>query len=93
MIHVSLDGGKTWVEAKDGVRVIVDDLPLSNPAMVYDSETGGQLVFNFTSEGLITDVWADEVVVDDPLQKADKNLGTESAMYDDIIERLIEGNQ
>lgn len=71
---VSLDGGKSFHEAKEGVRVIIntDELP--------GEDSMGELMFNFTHEGLIKDLWTQN----------DELLGTSCEMYEDIIERLIE---
>lgn len=71
----SVDGGNTWVEA-EGILVSVPD------QYVPGEDGTGDLNFNFTQEGLITDVWMNEGV--EP-----SNPGTDSEMYDEIIERLV----
>ena len=90
-IAISIDGGKTWIEAKQGVRVTVGPLPVFSGCPGEDNEKG-DLLFNFTGEGLITDVWADVIVVDVPLQMKTENPGTSSATYTEIAERLVEAN-
>ena len=70
-MKISLDNGATWSDS-DTVRVIVEN--------VYDALE--DLHFNFTHEGLITDV-----VVDGELQ-----AGT-SEMYGEISDRIHCENQ
>lgn len=57
MISYSVDGGENWYVAKKGIRISVD---------VPDEDENKQLSFNFTSEGLISDVWIgnDQVATD-----------------------------
>jgi hypothetical protein len=50
-MKVSLDGGITWKEVPEGVRVIYDNLDL--PA--EDEE----LHINLTDEGIICDIWSE----------------------------------
>ena len=88
---MSLDGGKTWTTAKQGIRVLVSPLPVFSGCPGEDNENGA-LVFNFTSEGLITDVWTEFIVVDDPLQTKEENPGTASETYTEIVEKLVEAN-
>lgn len=76
-LKYSVDGGQTWIDA-EGIRVIVED------QFIPGEDVTGDLVFNFTHEGLITDVWMND---DESL-----NIGTKSEMYDDIIVRLVEDN-
>jgi hypothetical protein len=74
---VSLDGGETWVEAPQGVRVTYNDVDIPG------EDEQGSLCFNFTEEGQITDVWVGRG--DD-----DHNIGTSSEMVEEIVERLVE---
>ena len=71
-MKVSLDGGETYQDAPNGVRVIYD--------VIVDDEDGdgdGELHINLTDEGIIImDVWSDE------------NHGTNSETTDEIVERL-----
>lgn len=72
MLKVSLDGGKTYVPAPQGVRVATEiELGLGEC----------ELQLNMTEEGLILDVYAgmDAVPV---------NAGTSSETYAEIGERL-----
>jgi len=79
-IQVSLDGGKTYDPAPEGVRV-------SYPRVMVDGEDeNGELSFNFTEEGLITDLWVSR---EDYL---DHNLGTESQTIEDIQHRMVDQN-
>lgn len=76
-LKFSIDGGVTFQEAPEGVRLIVEDV-------IVPGEDGcGELHLNATQEGLIIDVWATR---DTPL---DHNIGTSSEMYDDVIDRLV----
>lgn len=77
-INFSIDGGVTFQEAPEGVRIIYDDV------MVPGEDGKGELHLNLTHEGLITDVWATR---DAPL---DHNIATSSEMFDDMVSRLVE---
>ena len=78
-MKVSLDGGVTYIEAPEGVRVL-------HEGVMLDGEDGqGEVHFNHTHEGLITDVWM-------PVEEEACNLGTSSEMIDDISSRLIAMN-
>jgi len=80
-MKVSLDGGETFVNVLDGVRVIYEGM------MIPGEDGCGELHVNLTHEGIITDVWATREY---PL---DHNIGTSSEMTDDIICRLVEENE
>lgn len=76
-MKVSLDGGVTWLEAKEGVRIIYEGVPV-------DGEDGlGEVHVNATHEGLITDIWTTR---DEPL---DHNIGTDAVLIEDIVSRLV----
>ena len=62
----SVDGGQTWLKAPQGVRVSLGEIP------VPDEDAPGQLDFNITSEGVITDVWVSSEGV------LDHNIATSS---------------
>jgi hypothetical protein len=72
---VSLDGGVTWREAPQGVRVTYNNID------VPGEDEQGLVCFNFTEEGQITDVWVDR-------EDAEHNIGTSSEMIGEIVERL-----
>lgn len=74
MISISLDGGKNWVKCPEGVRVNIAEQDINGE----DSKV--TFVFDFTHEGVITDIWAQTVDL------------SSSEMYCDIIERLVEDN-
>ena len=79
-IKFSIDGGITYQDAPEGVRIIYQDV-------MIDGEDGtGEVHINATQEGLITDVWTGR---DEPL---DHNIGTGSETIDDIVSRLIGEN-
>lgn len=76
-IEVSLDGGETYDPAPQGVRITYKDV-------IVDSEDeDGELDFNFTHEGMVTDLWVSR---EDPM---DHNLATDSEMIEDIQHRLV----
>lgn len=77
MISITYDDGKTWIPCPDGVRVNI---------WINGEEHQGELVFNFTHEGVITDIWVQTKA------DCDSNVGTSSEMYSDIISRLVEDN-
>ena len=74
-ISYTLDNGKTWHDC-DGIIVQVDEQPIPG------EDVDGEVLFNFTHEGLIIDVWAE----------GSFNAGTSSEMYGDIVARLCEEN-
>lgn len=75
---VSLDGGKTFMPAPNGIRIIYKDV------LVPGEDEPGELHLNATSEGLISDLWVtrEEHLV--------HNLGTSAQMLDDLVEHLVE---
>ena len=74
-MKVSLDNGKTWVEVET-VRVIQE---IDDPTD-YEEPIKAELHFNFTHEGLVTDVFIDDACD-----------GTSSEMYVEMGDRLVNG--
>jgi hypothetical protein len=76
-MKVSLDGGVTWMETSQGVRVIYRGL------FVPGEDGRGELQVNCTSEGIIKDVW---------VEKGDSypNIATSSVTVDEIVSQMIE---
>ncbi len=70
-MKVSLDGGANWIET-EGVLVSQD---VEDPEGEHESH----IDFAFTHEGLIVDVWVDNVCE-----------GTSSEMYQEIGDRLVQ---
>jgi len=79
-MKVSIDGGVTFVAAPQGVRIIYENMP------VPGEDEPGELHFNATHEGLVTDVY---VTRDEPL---DHNIGTSSKLHEDTISDLVDEN-
>lgn len=52
-MKVSLDGGVTYQDVTDGVRIIYSDVPI----VVSDSNTDGELHINLTEESMVVDLW------------------------------------
>lgn len=75
-IKVSIDGGLTWQDAPQGVKIMYDGL--LDP--VEDFEDCSLLV-NATDEGLIMDVWAE--------QREAEPIGTSSEMAQEIVDRIV----
>lgn len=73
IIKISLDGGCTWTTAPAGVRISMQDMD------VPWEEEPGQLDFNFTHEGVITDVWVSRK------EHLDHNIATNAQTYDDVM--------
>ena len=72
----SIDGGVTFLEALEGVRVIIDDvLP----------EGESRLLLNMTHEGLILDLEGEHPEI------GGMTLGTSSQMYSDMVADLLDG--
>lgn len=72
-MKVSLDGGVTYVDAPEGVRVMYENV------LIPGEDAYGEVLFNFSTQGIITDVWTLE-----------SNVGTESETIDELVERLVE---
>jgi hypothetical protein len=68
-MKISTDGGGTWIDTQE-IRVLKT---IDNPDSL-DSE----ILFNFTQEGLIVDVWVENVCE-----------GTSSETYQEIGDRLV----
>lgn len=77
MISVSLDNGVTWFNCPDGVRINIEK------QWIDGEESRGDLVFNFTHEGLITDIW----VLNEA--EVEVNVATSSVMYSELISQMI----
>jgi len=74
MMQISLDDGKTWQEVVS-LRVIKE----FDPVVDADKETvQAELHFNFTAEGVVTDVWVSNTCE-----------GTDSEMYVEIGDRIV----
>ena len=71
-MKISTDDGITWVEV-ESIR-ISQEVP--NPD---DADQKAELAFNFTHEGLITDLWLDDVC-----------QGTENQLYLEIGNKLVD---
>lgn len=74
-ISVSLDGGQTYQDAPEGVRVLYGNVYLG------DDEPRGELYVNASHEGLIMDLWT---------QPGDEHLGTQAQMLEDLVADLNE---
>lgn len=75
-IRISLDGGKTFLDAADGVRIVYDDV------LIPGDEHGGELHLNLTHEGVISDLWTARDAPGGQL------VGTSCEMVEDVVERL-----
>ncbi len=79
-LMVSLDGGKTYVPASQGVRIAFKGL-------MIDGEDGrGELHLNVSNESITTDIWTTR---EEPL---DHNIGSDRERVEDIVARLINDN-
>lgn len=79
-MRVSLDGGQTYVEAPEGVRVIYD---------VEHEDQSAELHVNLTDEGFIMDLWATEQTAE---VSSLRNLATSSQTLDECVAQMIEDN-
>jgi hypothetical protein len=80
-IKVSLDGGESFQDAKEGVRIVYEGVPIPG------EDGTGELHFNATHEGLVTDIWTNR---EEPL---DHNIGTSSQLVEDIVGDLVTENE
>lgn len=77
-MKVSIDGGLTYVPAKQGVRVQYDGVTLN------EEEETGELLLNLTSEGVIADAWKfTQGEEPEPV-----HVGTSQQMLDDVVAQL-----
>ncbi len=76
-IKVSLDGGITFVEAKEGVRVAIENVDVPGEGQ------RGEVHINVTHEGVITDVWVTRE------ESLDHNIGTRAEMLNDMVDDLV----
>lgn len=65
-MQVSLDGGLTWQDAKQGVYVTYDNL------LIPGECDNGDLTIRLTHEGVIMDVWTDESNIGTSSEMADE---------------------
>jgi hypothetical protein len=79
-LAVSLDDGATWTPAPQGVRISLANIS------VPGEDALGQMDFNFTGEGLITDVWVSRE------EHLDHNIATVSEDYVTLLSGLIEAD-
>lgn len=77
-MKVSLDGGITFVDATEGVRIVYQDVEIPGEEDIY-----GELHVNCTHEGIITDVWCNRESV------LDHNIATRSQMVNELIDEMI----
>ena len=78
----SVDGGLTWNSAKEGVRVLYLDVNLPD-------ERVGDLIFNMTSEGLITDLRTTPLGDSIDAIKDANVCFTSSELVEDIVLELV----
>lgn len=76
-MQVSLDGGVTWQDAPNGVRVIYKNV------MIDENDRQGEVLINATHEGLITDIFA---CTED--ETGDESIATDCLPIEDIVARL-----
>lgn len=80
-MKVSLDGGVTYRDAPEGVRVIYEDVDVPG-----EDDPKGQLHVNLSDESIIMDVWCSRQ------SDLDTNLGTMCDSIDDLILDMVETN-
>jgi hypothetical protein len=71
-MKISTDGGDTWINVEQ-VEVL--------KALDHPDGLDAEIVFKFTDEGLITDVWVMDVCE-----------GTSSETYQEVGDRLVDGS-
>ena len=74
-MKVSLDGGQTYLDVDEGVRVIYEDCDF------FGNDLPGELHVNLTHEGIIVDAWCFGANENSP-------IGTESRTLNEIIDGL-----
>lgn len=77
-MKVSLDGGQTYQDAPEGVRIVYDNIPV-----VIDGEDSlGELHINHTTETVVTDLWGTRA------DSLDTHIATSVATVDDITPEM-----
>jgi hypothetical protein len=76
-MRVSLDGGVTYQDVPEGVRVIYDE------GLMDEDENPVELHINCTKEGVVLDLWDSDREMDD------ESTATTSLMASEIVERLL----
>lgn len=79
-ISVSVDGGLTFVQAREGVRVRYEEVQVPGEGEL------GELHINHSAEGIVKDLW---VTREDPL---DHNIATSSQLLDDLVTDMVEAD-
>lgn len=80
-LRFSVDGGKTWQPAPEGVRVVYDGITVEGP-FPTSPHRPGMLALNLTHEGVVTDL-CEEVPGSDFIVST-----TDSQTVDDILSKL-----
>lgn len=80
-MKVSLDGGRTYADVTQGVRVIYGDVDVPG-----EVEPSGEVRVNLTDEGIVVDVWSSR----EAPGALDHNIGTRAEMLGDLVSRLVE---
>lgn len=80
-MRFSLDGGVTWLDAPHGLLVNIED------ALIPREDERGLVSLNFTSEGLIKDIWVSRE------ETLDHNIATSSVLYEDLVSAMIEADR
>lgn len=84
-LRFSVDGGKTWLPAPEGVRVAYDGITVEGP-FPSSPHRPGVLSFNLTHEGVVTDL-CEEVLSSDGIVTFEV-AATDSQAVDDILSKL-----
>lgn len=79
-IKISLDGGVTYQDAPEGVRIIYSEVSVD----LDGKESVGELHLNHTNEGMIYDVWGTRS------SHLDTHIGTTVIEVDDAVRATIQ---
>lgn len=80
-LKFSPDGGVTWLGAPHGLLVNIEG------ALIPGEDERGLVSLNFTSEGLIKDIWVSRE------EDLDHNIATSSVLYEDLVSAMIEADR
>lgn len=80
---VSLDGGKSYQEVTNDVRIMYTH-QLTQCCSELGEDCESELHMTITHEGVIGDVWTEEVT--------SRNIGTSSQTIQEMIESMVEDN-
>lgn len=86
-ISYSVDGGVTWNQAREGVRIAYSNV------LIDGEDQRGELLLNASHESLITDLWTHREPPQTDGACFDHNIGSSGQTIDDLVTALVADNE